>query len=585
MLEFDYAARWNTFFEENYDLIDNLKIQWPEKKVINVDHLQLVHFDEDFAIAMLENPASGIDEAQHSAKRILTDAGHNMNPTIRLKSLPGDYTRKIRSIRDSDMGKLISVEGIVTTTSGISPRIVIGHYVCSICAFEQKIVQQSIDEENPPNECSKFHGGCGRTRRDTTFELIPIMSKRVNHQFVTLQEAPDDVEGCVDAQRLTIIAEGDLVNANIAGQRVKVSGVPFMQATWKRNRRTPVTEIILQAKNLELVEERKSMISLDPKVVKEIVELSENPHIIDDLIGSFAPSIFGMRAQKESILLQLVGGTSKVRADGSTRRGSIHILMMGDPGVAKSQLLDAAARISPRGRTASGRAASGVGLTASAEQDKRSGRWYLKAGVMVAADGGLAAIDEFDKMREEDRASMHDAMAQQEVNINKAGISAKLNTRCSVLAAANPIHGHFKRDEEIMKQVKLPSSLLSRFDLIWLITDEVDNVFDRKIAEHILGGNKSEKPALQNDFLRAYISYASMIEPNIPKKVGKLIIDAYVDDRKKMSDGYTPMTHRALEALQRLTEASAKLHLREEATPGDAERAIRLVRNYIHEVM
>ena len=583
MLDVDQHARWNTFFESRFELTDNLKLSWPDKKYIEVEHLDLIHLDEEFGIQILENPNLSIKSAEKVLSQILREDGLNYNPTVRLTGIPQDYTRSIRSIRNEDMGKLISIEGLVSITSNITPRINIAHFICC-CGMSQDIEQTYLDEINSPSECGIFGGGCGRKKRDTTFELVPILSTRIDAQFITLQEAPNDVESCADSKRLTVISEGDLVNPDLGGKKVRISGVPFMQTTWKRNNKTPVTEIILKAIGIEIIEDGQKEINLEAHVIERIVNLAKTPNILDNLAKSFAPSIYGMKPQKESILLQLVGGNPKELEDGSSRRGSIHILLMGDPGVAKSQLLNAAVRISPRGRMAQGGSTSGVGLIATTEQDNITNRWFLKAGVMVSADGGLCAIDEFDKMKPDDRSLMHDAMATQVVHINKGGISAHLNTRCSVLAAANPVHGHFARGEDIQKQVNIPSPLLSRFDLTWLITDEVDPFLDRKIAGHIMGA-KSEKAMFDAEFIRAYISYASTIHPSIPEDVAKVIIDAYVNDRKKLSDGYVPITHRSLEALQRLTEASAKIHLREEAIKEDAERAIRLVRQYITEVM
>jgi replicative DNA helicase Mcm len=318
-------------------------------------------------------------------------------------------------------------------------------------------------------------------------------------------------------------------------------------------------------------------------------------------------------------MLQLFGGVARLNPDGTRNRGDIHILLMGDPGVAKSQLLNYMSRISPRGRFTSGQSASAAGLTAAAVQDSAAeGRWTLEAGALVLADLGLAAIDEFDKMNEGDRSSMHEAMEQQTISISKAGINASLRTRCAVLAAANPKNGRFEPVSEtpFTGQINLAPPLISRFDIIWLLTDDADESKDSKIANHIIknrligtsellvtegsapdpakgsvsGLQKSQEgeEILARDLIRKYIAYAKRsIHPKLEDDAQNKIVEFYVETRKKggESSDSVSITARSLEAVARMAEASARIRLSSVANVEDVERAIRLTKTWRNELM
>ena len=361
-------------------------------------------------------------------------------------------------------------------------------------------------------------------------------------------------------------------------------------------------------------------INIQPEDEKVIKEISKRDDLYDLMKGSIAPSIFGFPRIKESLLLQLFGGVARKNADGNRNRGDIHILLMGDPGVAKSQLLNYMSNLSPRGRFTSGMSTSAAGLTAAAVQDSSAdGRWTLEAGVLALADQGLAAIDEFDKMGKNDRSSMHEAMEQQRISISKAGINATLSTRCAVLAAANPKAGRFDPVSEVpfTSQVNMGPPLLSRFDIIWLITDNPVEEHDRRIASHIISNrlagvseqrieegldmDPSEGVAIEGiskdhdgsevlgqDLFRKYVAYAKRnINPIIEEDARQLLTDYYVETRRLGGESRdsVSITARALEALVRLTEAGARVRLSNKATTDDADRAIRITRTWRYKLM
>jgi replicative DNA helicase Mcm len=394
----------------------------------------------------------------------------------------------------------------------------------------------------------------------------------------------------------------------------------FIRSQRKGGKDTPVFDIFLRIHSLERQNIPLEEIVITEDEELEIKELARRADIYDVFTNSIAPSIFGMEMVKRSLMLQLFGGVARLNADGTRNRGDLHILLMGDPGVAKSQLLNYMADISPRGRFTSGQSASAAGLTAAAVQDAAAdGRWTLEAGALVLADLGLAAIDEFDKMNEGDRSSMHEAMEQQKISISKAGINASLRTRCAVLAAANPKSGRFEPVSEVpfTAQINLAPPLVSRFDVIWLLTDDPEMEKDAKIAKHIIdnrllgvsellvnegsapdpsksaaeaGVKKSEThgEVLSRDLIRKYVAYAKRsIHPTMVPEAREKIVNFYVETRKQVGDfsDTVAITARSLEALARLAEASARIRLSQVATLEDAERAIRLTRIWREDLM
>ena len=321
---------------------------------------------------------------------------------------------------------------------------------------------------------------------------------------------------------------------------------------------------------------------------EKIIELSKDPHIYDKIIQSTAPSIRGHRPIKEAIALQLFGGSAKILEDETRLRGDIHILIVGDPGTGKSQILKYVSKLAPRSIYTSGKGTTGAGLTAAAVRDELGG-WSLEAGALVLGDQGNVCVDELDKMRSEDRSALHEALEQQTVSIAKAGIMATLNSRCSVLAAANPKFGRFDRYKTVADQIDLPSPILSRFDLMFIVEDKPNVENDRELAKHILEIHKENtiNYEIEPELLRKYIAYARKnANPQLTEGANKVLEEFYVSMRSGAIDeeAPVPITARQLEAIIRLAEASAKIRLKEFVEPEDAEKAIKLQRACLTEV-
>ena len=366
-----------------------------------------------------------------------------------------------------------------------------------------------------------------------------------------------------------------------------------------RNTRTEFA-IFLYANSIDEREGEAEALEPTDEEMEQILELSRNPDLRERITNSIAPSIFGMVWQKEAIAVQLFGGVDKKLPDGARIRGDIHVLMIGDPGVAKSQLLRAAARLAPRGVMATGKSSSAAGLTAAAVKDEfGEGRWTLEAGTLVLASGGLACIDEIDKMDEDDRSAMHEAMEQQTVTIAKAGISAQLQAKCSLLAAANPKRSRFDKTRPLPAQVDMPVTLLSRFDIFFIIYDTPNEERDKKLAERVLESHRAGEmmgsgkdteieerglqPAIPHDLLRLYVGYARKIRPVMTTQTQLKLQDHYTAMRKayqergELEEQVFPITPRQLESLIRLAEADARMHLSDTVGPENADRAIEIV--------
>ena len=391
-----------------------------------------------------------------------------------------------------------------------------------------------------------------------------------------MQEPLENLSGGTEPKQMLMILEDDLVDKLNPGDKVRITG------TLKtfREERSGKFKNYIYVNHIEPLEQEFEELHLTPEDEEEIIELSKDPNIYDKIIKSTAPSIKGYRDVKEAIALQLFGGSAKQLADETRLRGDIHILIVGDPGIGKSQMLKYVSKLAPRSIYTSGKGTTGAGLTAAAVRDELGG-WSLEAGALVLGDQGNVCVDELDKMRSEDRSALHEALEQQTVSIAKAGIMATLNSRCSVLAAANPKFGRFDRFKLLAEQIDLPSPILSRFDLIFVVEDKPSIKNDSELADHILEIHQSNEInyEIEPELLRKYIAYARKnVNPRLTDEANTVLKEFYVSTRNSGQDeeGPVPITARQLEAIIRLAEASAKIRLKETVDKEDAEKAVRL---------
>ncbi len=617
--EFDLPARWRTLLLDNYsEAIHNLEVTWPDVQSLQVSYRDIESFDPDFALSIIEEPENNTQAANQALGLLLSELGASrIVAFVRIIELPPDSQRTVRQLRSEDLGSMISVDAIATKIGKVLPRTYEGVFVCAACGHSSRVNQPNEQELVEPIECFEIDGGCGRKKNQTKFVQRVEESILIDTQFIELQEPPENLRGGVQPERILCIAEHDIAGQLNPGDRVTANGMLFVRSQRKSGKDTPIFDIFMRIHSIQRENIPLEEIQISEDEEREIKELARRDDIHDLLTKSIAPSIFGMTRQKESLMLQLFGGVASKAKDGTRLRGDIHILLMGDPGVAKSQLLSYMSQISPRGRFTSGMSASAAGLTAAAVQDSAAdGRWTLEAGALALADLGLAAIDEFDKMNENDRSSMHEAMEQQRISVSKAGINATLSTRCAILAAANPKAGRFQSVSEVpfTQQINLKPALISRFDVIWLLTDQPAADHDSQIANHIMSnraestpeilieqgsevdpsksarheGVDSSKGIVNRELIRKYVAYAKRtIHPRLTDDAREALREFYVETRRKGGESHDSIaiSARAIEGLYRLAQASARVRLSDVATIEDAERSVRLTRFWRHELM
>jgi DNA replication licensing factor MCM3 len=533
-----------------------------------------------------------------------------------------------RSLTSSCLRQLVSVEGVATKVSAIKPKVVRSVHYCP--ETKQHLEREYRDATDPELGLHALDAE-GRELPDRINGITPTafpqkdkdgnaletefgLSEFKDHQTVVLQEMPERAPMGQLPRSIELILDHDLVDKIKPGDRVQIVGV---YRALSRGGNNPsggggAFKTVVLVNNVQILGRDTSQLTFSPQDVRMIKELGKRPDILSVLGRSLSPSIHGHTVIKRALALQLLSGCEKNLKNGTHLRGDINILMVGDPSTAKSQLLRSAMMIAPLSVSTTGKGSSGVGLTAAVTSDPDTNERRLEAGAMVLADRGLVCVDEFDKMGENDRVAIHEAMEQQTVTIAKAGIHASLNARCSVLAAANPVYGQYDRTRRIQENIGLPDSLLSRFDLLFVVLDQMDPETDRMIANHVIKGHRyrsdhggaghdsdyddddsdddmddgervhsvwqrnrndshvgkySDKDPhsndiLQHDFLRKFLHFAkTRIKPELTDGAREFIANRYAEMRCRQDERTLPVTARTLETVIRLASAHAKARL------------------------
>lgn len=575
------------FFEVNTEHRDRLHEQIREGKGwIPVHFSDLSKHSPELAEMMLEQPEEVLKAAQVAIEKMdlpRSSESAQMKMEVRMFGLPKQHQMDIRIIRAAHLEKFVEIIGIVRQKSDVRPQVVAARFECPSCGQIIPVLQVDTKFKEPP-KC-----GCGRKGH---FRLLS--KDMIDAQSLTLEEPPEELEGGEQPKRLKVLLKKDLVSPMTdrrtnPGSKIRVVGivkeVPIILQTGGQSTRF---DLILDVNSVETLQEDFTEINLSPEDEQEIQELAKDPDLFEKLVASIAPSIYGHDPIKQALLLQMFGGVHKSRDRGVKSRGDIHILLIGDPGSGKSQMLKRVSNIAPKARFVAGKGASGAGLTAAVVKDDFLKGWALEAGALVLANRGIVCIDELDKMTKEDTSAMHEALEQQTVSISKANIQATLRCETTVLAAANPKFGRFDPFEILSKQIDLPPALISRFDLIFPVRDMPDKTKDEKLATFLLSLHKEQQGKegiIDPERIKKYVAYAK--QSCFPKLTEAAVIELkayYVkmrggDDERSEQQAIksVPITARQLEALVRLSEASARSRLSEKVTRMDAQRAIELV--------
>ncbi|CAI5703711.1 unnamed protein product [Peronospora effusa] len=543
---------------------------------------------------------------------------HNVNP---------------RGLLASYLTQMVCVHGIVTKCSAVRPKVVRSVHYC-------KETNAILSREYRDNTCIRgIPTSSVYPTKDENGNLLETefgLSKYKDYQVISMQETPETAPLGQLPRSCEIIVENDIVDKCKPGDRVRVVGIYRPLGGNNTASTTAVFRTVLIANNVQLMGKEVNGIVMSRDDLVNVREFAKRQDAFDMLSRSIAPSIYGHGEIKQALLLQLLGGVEKNLENGTHLRGDVNILMVGDPSTAKSQLLRFVRTIAPLAVNTTGRGSSGVGLTAAVTIDPDTKERRLEAGAMVLADRGIVCIDEFDKMSEADRVAIHEVMEQQTVTIAKAGIHATLNARCSVLAAANPVYGQYNKNKKPQENIGLPDSLLSRFDLLFVVLDRLDRGTDRNISDHVLRMHRYTRPGqegiplsfevsstdqmtlfsestgdrsdpsknsifqkfdpllhgeyqsssyagsgngiLKLDFLKKYIYYAKMrYQPVLTDSAIELISEGYAELRSQQNARTLPVTARSLETLIRLASAHAKARLSKTIDAVDAEKAMSLI--------
>jgi replicative DNA helicase Mcm len=574
----EQIRKFEEFFDIHYKLEILQNIQ-ADKNLIVVDFLELANFDPELSEELLEHPEEVIKAAELAIKSL--DIPEDKRIRVRFTNVSATQKIRIRDIRTSNLGKLIIADGMVRQKSDVRPQVTSTEFECPSCGNVITVLQLDTKFKEP-TRCS-----CGRKGK---FKLLN--KELVDAQRITLEESPDDLDGAEQPKRVNVFLKEDQVSPMTdrrtnPGSKIRITGIiKEIPRTLKSGGISTTYDIVIESNYIEPRDEDYTKLLIKPEEEAEIRALSRDSKVFDKLIRSIAPSIYGHDRVKEALILQLFGGVQKTRKDGSITRGDIHILLIGDPGAGKSQLLKRVKLVAPKASYVSGKGASGVGLTAAVIKDEFLKGYALEAGALVLANKGLCCIDELDKMTEEDTSAMHEALEQQTVTIAKANIQATLLAQTTVLAAANPKLGRFDPYEPPAAQIDLPPALISRFDLIFPIKDIPDLKNDEKMALFILKSHQSsemEETEVNTALFKKYIAYAKQtMKPVLSEEAIQDIMKYFVDLRNKSGNNdrgikAIPITPRQLEALERLAEAAAKVRLSSVVTKEDAKRAIDLL--------
>lgn len=552
----------------------------------------------------------------------------------------GEYSCNPRTLGSAQLNHMVSLEGIVTKTSLVRPKVVKSvHYNENQKKFHYREYRdQTMTTGAASTSVYPTEDGEGNP---LTTEYG--YSTYRDHQSVSIQEMPERAPAGQLPRSVDVIMDDDLVDRVKPGDRIQLVGIYRSLGNRNAGAGSSTFRTVILANNIILLSSKSgggiAQVNITDTDIRNINKIAKNKRVFELLSQSLAPSIYGHDYIKKAILLLLLGGQEKNLENGAHLRGDINILMVGDPSTAKSQLLRFVLNTAPLAIATTGRGSSGVGLTAAVTQDKETGERRLEAGAMVLADRGVVCIDEFDKMSDVDRVAIHEVMEQQTVTIAKAGIHTSLNARCSVIAAANPIFGQYDIHKDPHRNIALPDSLLSRFDLLFVVTDDIEDARDRQISEHVLRMHRYRQPGTEEGapvredgaqllgvgldqdtdangptevyekfnpmlhsgvtitvgrgasrrtevlsipFIKKYIQYAKREKPILTKGAADHVVSVYSALRNDELDAGTrrtsPITARTLETLIRLSTAHAKSRLSKRVEQKDAEVAEQILR-------
>ncbi|MFB6217608.1 MAG: minichromosome maintenance protein MCM [Halobacteriaceae archaeon] len=579
------------------EAIADLALHYPhEQRSLTIAFDDLFQYDPGFAEALREEPAAKLAELEDALAEYDLAADVDLSHAhVRVAGLDDTYKYSVGGYRSRHIGQYLAVSGQVSNVTQVKTEIREAAWECKRCGAFTRVPSADGAPQEPVE--------CEACERKGPFQLHEGRSDMVDFQAVRLRQPPEETRGgggaTLDVHLRDDLAQPINAAAGLApGDRATLTGELQLDnpadADGAVDKRLRGRAVELEETDFEAIE-----IDEEDREAAEALAAGEHGDPYDLLVESIAPELYGMDDVKLAAALQMFGGNGGELASGARTRGDSHILLLGDPGSGKSSLLKYMEAIAPRATYSSAKGASAAGLTAAAVADEfGGGKWMLEPGAMVVANGGIACLDELDKMQEDAVESLHEALEDQRVSINKAGINTQLPAKTAVLAAGNPKYGRFDPNEPYAEQIDLDPALISRFDLIFMLDDQPDQDHDREVAEHMIEtriaavaedeADTQASPALVSDLVRSWAALAKQeVQPRITDEaVKEHLTEYYVSLREEGAgaDSAIPLTARNLEAILRLAEASARVRLSDEVTMGDAERAISLVERSMRDV-
>jgi len=590
-----------------YKYRDALKRNYLRREYhLEVNIQDLAGYDEQLADKLKQSPGEMLPLFEEAAKEAADEVtfpradGETAVEDIHVTLISEAAPTSVRDLKSEQVSKLVKIPGIVVAASGIKAKATRISIQCRSCrtTIPDIPLKPGLEGYQMPRKCNTEQAGRPPCPLDP-FYILPDNCKCVDFQNLKLQESPESVPHGEMPRHMQLFVDRSLVERSVPGNRVTVIGVYSIRKMAKIGRggekgavgvRMPYLRVV----GLQVETEGSGRTSTNLTFTQEDEEsfrrLAAQPGVYDTFAKSIAPSIFGSDDIKKSIACLLFGGSRKRLPDGLTRRGDINVLLLGDPGTAKSQLLKFVERVSPVSVYTSGKGSSAAGLTASVIKDQQTRNFVVEGGAMVLADGGVVCIDEFDKMREDDRVAIHEAMEQQTISIAKAGITTTLNSRCSVLAAANSVFGRWD-DSKAEENIDFMPTILSRFDTIFIVKDEHDEARDITLAKHVMqvhmnaAADTAAEGELSISFMKKYIAYCrSRCGPRLEQAAAEKLKNKYVlmrnSSREVEEEGEKrlaiPITVRQLEAVVRISESLAKMELQPFANDAHVDEAIRI---------
>jgi replicative DNA helicase Mcm len=570
------AAKWDSFLNAYAkEQIQEAALDFPETRSVTVAFNDIQLRDPDLANYLLHKPSQCLRLGVQVLHQVDVTVDPKPKMHLRVLGLPNTATVGVRDLRVEHIGRLVAIEGMVKKMTEARAALLEAVFECRVCTTQTRSLQDDEFLVEPVI--------CETCEAQRPWRFVEEDSRYLDHQKLELQEAPENLRGGQQPERLVVHVNDDLVHQVAPGDRVRINGILTTRVRREGGKKRIEFDKLLNAVTIEVLEHSFEDIHLTPEDEAAAVALSQDPACYEKLVKSVAPVIHGHDDVKEALLLALFGAPGR-QVDGGWWRGDPHVLLIGDPGIAKTKMLRRLVELSPRGVFASAKTASGVGLTGTTVQDDFGGKgvWTIEAGVLPSAHKGLLGLDELPNLPQEDHKSLYEALEEQTITFSKAARGI-YRCHCSVVATGNPREGRFSPYEAPYEQIDVAPQLLSRFDLVFCLRDRPDKDVDRAIAQQIgriMNGTAPtarEQGGIDVDELRRYVAFARRIAPTLSQGARDYVSDLHATLRSSADPEGLPMTHRQANVLYRLSMALARIHLRSEATVEDAKQAWRLV--------